>query len=812
MSYFGTFYLDKEKDIVVELQLREEQMSYTLRTPNHSSGNLITNLAKLVDLPIFYDTDNLKILTGEIPSFVDGQNRTIYIMRLGNTKVANIYPDGTIERKAYIPAIAKTLMSQTKNYSLDIKKTLVKTYIRSEVKFHSDLHTHRSANLSPDILIAMGIHHQIQYPYYYVKKLGLRLTQMQRNTIESRRALVATEYTDSNLTGKYLDRKIDDHTYMNFADLILNNIEDSTYNIKKIRTSLAVRKDGQAVFTDLEKVYLYRYVFTKGITSQEKISCNNITKLEDPDIVSILLQMEKDRTNTDYKNNTLFQDKLLWTARSYANVGVYYAEISDTALVKKSEAAATLEEIHQVMPAITKETGVTLRFLAALRRIPLTIVKDKVNKNNYFMENLQVLRAVAIDPYVAGSDFVGEEINDIRELKPVIAKIVEIAKNIPNFVIRIHAGENDSLPDNVLNSILCVEESLGEGQSFPSMRLGHGLYTAKLHTKKGQLLLDKLTKYQIPLEFQITSNVRLNNLSEMNAHPLKHYLKHGVLCVQGTDGGALYGTDSIDEELSLERMLNLTYDDLLQMRQAEDQIIRKSLESFHAKDIGDVPFVSFYEERIEKETNNYLDVAPGERNFDSSYELRERILPLPEGKTPIILVGGSFNSATHITKLHDKECHLIDELIANTNPDEVFFVIGSSMTGYEKYLVEKAGSTYDIFCYVPASLTSKELRKIQKYDLPIRVSIESSPMGVYKSIAFEIFKRRKSILLALDGNSAACNLIQDTKNAKYLCKRFINARSLGLRPKAESLIGYITLWTGENTNTILPECKNLISE
>ncbi len=818
MLHFGRFYLDKEKDIVVDLQLHETQLSYILRTPNHSSGNLITNLAKLVCLPITYDDENFKILEGTIPSYVDGQNRTVYIMRLGNTKVANIYPDGTIERKAYIPAIAKTLMSQTKNYSLDIKKTLVKTYLRSEVKFHSDLHTHRSANLSPDILIALGIHHQIRYPYYYVKKLKLKLTDSQYQEVEKQRAIVAAEYADSGLSGKYLDRKIDDHTFMNFADLILNNIENSSYNIRKIRVSLAVRKDGQAVFTDLEKVYLYRYVFTKGSSCPDRITYNNIMSIEDPDIVEALLQMEADRKNADYQNNTLYQDKLLWTARSYAKVGVWYAEISDTALVKKSEAASTLEQIHQVMPAVTKETGVTLRFLAALRRIPLTIVKDQVNKTNYFMENLQVLHAVALDPYIAGCDFVGEEINDIRELKPVISKVVELTKEVPDFVIRIHAGENDSLPDNVLNSILCVEESLDPDQAFPSMRLGHGLYTAKLYTKKGRFLLGKLIEHQVALEFQITSNVRLNNLSEMNIHPLKQYLKNHVLCVQGTDGGALYGTDSIDEELSLERMLNLTYDELLFMRQAEEQIMTKSMISFHRKMdhfqvlCGSCPVASFYQTRIENEIDHYSDVIPGERNYDSSLELKERIAPLPEGKTPIILVGGSFNSATHITKLHDKECHLINELLAKSNPDEVFFVIGSSMTGYENYLVEKAGSTHEIFCYVPASLTLKELRRIQKYDLPVRVSIESSPMGVYKSIAFEIFKRRKSILLALDGNSAACNLIQDTKNAKYPCKRFINARSLGLRSKAESLQGYVTMWNGEDADLILAECEKFCTE
>ena len=79
--------------------------------------------------------------------------------------------------------------------------------------------------------------------------------------------------------------------------------------------------------------------------------------------------------------------------------------------------------------------------------------------------------------------------NDIRELSSVIQAIVAIAKDIPSFVIRFHAGENDSLPDNVLNSVLEVEKALAPGQFFPHVRLGHGLYTPALDSQKGKLLL-----------------------------------------------------------------------------------------------------------------------------------------------------------------------------------------------------------------------------------------------------------------------------------------------------------------------------------
>ena len=254
MSYFGQFSLDKEKDILVDLYREGETLSYVLRTPNHNTGNLITNLAKLCELPLDEDEQGLKIIRGTVPCYVDGENRTLWIFRMGNTKIANIFPDGTVERKASVPAISKALMSQTKDYRLSIAKTIVKTYIFSDCKFRTDLHTHMSANLDPEVLIALGIHHQIRYPLYYIRKLGLRCTERQRERLRIAREGAEAALADSPLTGKYRERRIDDNTFLNFADLILNNPEDAAYNIAKIRISLAVPQDGQAVFADLEKV------------------------------------------------------------------------------------------------------------------------------------------------------------------------------------------------------------------------------------------------------------------------------------------------------------------------------------------------------------------------------------------------------------------------------------------------------------------------------------------------------------------------------------------------------------------------------
>ena len=174
------FYLDKEKDIIINLYRENpDELTYILETPNHNTGNLITNLAKLCGCKTVKNEKDMKIITGILPACINGDNETVYLFRLGGIKIATIYENGKIEIKAKIPAIAKTLMSQTKNYTLPIEKTIVKSYILKKSKFRTDLHTHMNANLSPDALIALGIKHQLRYPLYYIKKLKLRMTKDQ---------------------------------------------------------------------------------------------------------------------------------------------------------------------------------------------------------------------------------------------------------------------------------------------------------------------------------------------------------------------------------------------------------------------------------------------------------------------------------------------------------------------------------------------------------------------------------------------------------------------------------------------------------
>ena len=798
MIFFQKFYLDREKDLAVELWMQGEHLYYVIRTPNHHTGNLITNLARLCRLETSPDENGLLVIRGEIPCYCDGNNEQLYILRLGNTKIANIYPDGRVELKASIPAISKTLMSQTKDYRLGVEKTIVKTYIRSDCKLRTDLHTHMNGNLPPDALIALGLIHQIRYPYYYIKKLGLRCTQEQLDALEKARQDAEQRIGDTGLTGRHRERRIDDYTFINFADLILGNPRDAAENIGRIRNSLTIPKDGQAVFADLEKVYLYRYVFTKGKPSEERFSGISTGGIPDPEVRSYAERMRRDREDGRYCRNTLYQDLLLWIAREYRRYGIEYAEISDTALLNPADFPSRLRQIHEIMPQITRETGVRLRFLAALRRVPLTIVRDRKSPGDDPAENLRCLRAIADDPYVAGSDIVGEEINDILELRSVIRELTAIAGEHPGFVVRIHAGENDGLRDNVANSIRCVKEALKPGQEMPPVRIGHGLYTCNLQSVKGKKLLEELRENRVTLEFQITSNVRLNNLSSLDKYPLRQYLQAGIRCVQGTDGSALYGTNSIDEELSLEKLLGLGTEELRRMRQGEDELLDGSIRNFEEKAerfrraCAGNDIEQYYERKLEQTEKPEMSLKHDGRILRTETVLSDRLAELPEHMVPIVICGGSFNSNARRTTIRKEDRELIDDLLRKADPEKVFFVVGHTLLGQEGYLVRQAAGRFRVFAVVPSQLTRASAEALKAADVHILVSIESSGMGLYKSVSYEVFRRRPSVLLAFDGNSAALNLIQQARNSSNRHRIFISTRSRGLTEKARMLDGYVS--------------------
>jgi hypothetical protein len=335
---------------------------------------------------------------------------------------------------------------------------------------------------------------------------------------------------------------------------------------------------------------------------------------------------------------------------------------------------------------------------------------------------------------------------------------------------------------------------------MPLVRIGHGLYTRNLTSNKGRQLLEDLRDSGAVLEFQITSNVRLNNLSQLEHHPLQQYLAAGVPCVQGTDGGAVYGTDSIDEQLALEKMLNLSHDELVAMHHAEKAVRRRGLAALeekmrtYAEEAGAKDVEAFYAAKMQAQQPPEETLLDLSNTKDSTAVFLDRIEELPCDRVPVILVGGSFNNDRHVTRRNRDVCALLDDVLAKGDPRKMFLVIGHSLSGYEQYLAKQNQGKFDLFSFVPSRIGPEEAKGLMRAEVRIRVSIEPSPMGIYKSVAFEIFKRRPSVLIALDGNSSGANMIQDAKNGKRRCHIFVLDRRGMLREKAKSLEGYVSLF------------------
>jgi hypothetical protein len=143
---------------------------------------------------------------------------------------------------------------------------------------------------------------------------------------------------------------------------------------------------------------------------------------------------------------------------------------------------------------------------------------------------------------------------------------------------------------------------------------------------------------------------------------------------------------------------------------------------------------------------------------------------------------------------------LIRKLAEKTDPDRVFFVVGHRLTAYEKELVRQAGGRFEVFAIVSTRITPSEAERLKRSGAGIRISIEPSGMGLYKSFAYEIFKRRPSVVIALDGNSAGANTIQEAKNGKKKARIFVCSHARILRAKAQTLQGYVREFDGSEVS------------
>ena len=247
------------------------------------------------------------------------------------------------------------------------------------------------------------------------------------------------------------------------------------------------------------------------------------------------------------------------------------------------------------------------------------------------------------------------------------------------------------------------------------------------------------------------------------------------------------------------------------MRRAENAVLEESLRVFAAKSerframAGDAPVEAYLNACVQRAAEEADDLSFVPKKRSSASVLQAQIRAIPEDKVPVILLGGSFNSSRHATRRKEPLCALLRELTDKLDPDKVCFVIGSRLTGYERDLTALAGGKFEIFAIVPTLISPAEAQRIRQSGVGVRVSIEPTRMGLYKSFAYEIFKRRPSVVVALDGNSAGANTVQEAKNGKKKARIFVNRRARVLYAKAQTIQGYVSLFEG--AEAAAPICR-----
>ena len=107
--------------------------------------------------------------------------------------------------------------------------------------------------------------------------------------------------------------------------------------------------------------------------------------------------------------------------------------------------------------------------------------------------------------------------------------------------LTVHAGE--SVPAS----------SIWAAINIGAERLGHALSAVN-----DPDLMDLLAERQIPLELNLTSNLRTGCCGAIEHHPVRHYFEAGLMVTLNSDDPPMFGADLLDEYETVQREFDFT--------------------------------------------------------------------------------------------------------------------------------------------------------------------------------------------------------------------------------------------------------------
>ena len=439
------------------------------------------------------------------------------------------------------------------------------------------------------------------------------------------------------------------------GNVLINSISEK--DMETIKEHLMISPITQETFNKMEEIYAFRGPFTK--------------------------------------NKELFPDYLRALAEDYKRTGVEYAELSFSAFLTDKEYMQMLEDN---LPQIEEETGVKLRFLAGLWRH---------SDQEWNLDDTDRLMRIAKSPYIVGVDVMGHETNSTDTFMEELQMLARYSmREDPNFAIRVHAGENPMFMDNVKRALEIVydehkamEEETGKKQPMPVVRIGHGLYGVN------DKVLDMAEEMKAIIEFNMSSNLALNNINSITEIPIKKYVDRGIDVVLGTDGHGMYSTFGGQEAL-LATAAGLEPSDFEKIKATEQRVIQRAIEreSTHPR-ISDVPqlysdmeystpngehrYTKEVEEKYRQEKQSASKRLREKIDYTGAITDEKQIEEDTEGKIPVMLTGASKSNWPNILPEDQEYIKLTMQVLANTlNPETTYVVTGGTNFGVEKTMHE----------------------------------------------------------------------------------------------------------------------------
>ncbi|GGA67149.1 aminodeoxyfutalosine deaminase [Edaphobacter acidisoli] len=107
-------------------------------------------------------------------------------------------------------------------------------------------------------------------------------------------------------------------------------------------------------------------------------------------------------------------------------------------------------------------------------------------------------------------------------------------------------------------------ESVGPASIWSAINIGAERLGHALSAQHDPELLDVLAQKQIPLEINVTSNVRTGCCASLNEHPVRRYFESGLMVTINSDDPPMFGSNLLEEYVLVQEQFEFT---LEQMRE-----------------------------------------------------------------------------------------------------------------------------------------------------------------------------------------------------------------------------------------------------